>query len=241
MSIPIIDTLKPLGEFPAVKSKDVDVNGKNLDAVIDEIKHGGGGSGTNNYSDLENKPKINGVELSGNKTASDIGINIPTKLSQLQNDSGYTKFSGNYNDLSNKPTIPTKTSQLQNDAGYTKFSGVYDDLSNKPTIPTKTSQLQNDSNYLTQHQSLAGYAKKTDVPTKTSQLTNDSEYVTIHDLSRKADSSDLAALGTRMSDVENDQETLSARVDNIVALPDGSTTSDARLEDICVMFNGKTA
>ena len=29
-----------------------------------------------------------------------------------------TLFSGNYNDLTNKPTIPSKTSQLQNDSGY---------------------------------------------------------------------------------------------------------------------------
>ena len=33
-------------------------------------------------------------------------------------------FSGNYNDLTNKPTIPTA------------FSGDYDDLTNRPTIPT---------------------------------------------------------------------------------------------------------
>lgn len=38
---------------------------------------GGGASGTSDYPDLTNKPSINGVELSGNKTASDLGINIP--------------------------------------------------------------------------------------------------------------------------------------------------------------------
>lgn len=31
---------------------------------------------------------------------------------------GTSSFSGSYNDLSNKPTIPTKTSQLTNDSGY---------------------------------------------------------------------------------------------------------------------------
>ena len=49
---------------------------------------------------------------------------IPTKTSQLQNDSGFTTFSGNYNDLSNKPTIPTKTSQLQNDSGFITSSSL---------------------------------------------------------------------------------------------------------------------
>lgn len=35
---------------------------------------GGGGGGSSNYNNLSNKPQINGVELSGNKTASDLGI-----------------------------------------------------------------------------------------------------------------------------------------------------------------------
>jgi hypothetical protein len=35
----------------------------------------GGGSGTSDYTDLTNKPSINSVELSGNKTTSDLGIN----------------------------------------------------------------------------------------------------------------------------------------------------------------------
>lgn len=34
----------------------------------------GGGSGTTNYTALTNKPQINGVELSGNKTAADLGL-----------------------------------------------------------------------------------------------------------------------------------------------------------------------
>ena len=35
---------------------------------------GGGGGGTTNYNELSNKPKINGVELSGNKTSEDLHI-----------------------------------------------------------------------------------------------------------------------------------------------------------------------
>lgn len=49
--------------------------------------------GTNNYQDLQNKPEINGVSLNGNLTASELGLastsDIPTKTSQLTNDSGY--------------------------------------------------------------------------------------------------------------------------------------------------------
>ena len=73
---------------------------------------------------------------------------LPTKTSQLVNDSGF--ISGG--------DIPTKTSQLENDSGF--ISG--DD------VPTKTSQLENDS----------GFISGDDVPTKTSQLVNDSDFAT---------------------------------------------------------------
>lgn len=50
--------------------------------IADEIAKGnvvgGGGGGTKNYNDLENKPKINGVELSGNKTSADYKISSET-------------------------------------------------------------------------------------------------------------------------------------------------------------------
>lgn len=52
------------------------------------IKSSGGG-GTSNYEELDNLPKINGITLIGNKTASDLGINIPTKLSDLIDDQGF--------------------------------------------------------------------------------------------------------------------------------------------------------
>lgn len=106
-----------------------------------------GGGGTDNYNDLVNKPSINGVTLAGNKTFSDLGINIPTKVSQLQNDSHFVQQSA----------IPTKTSQLQNDSGFAyaanlatvATTGSYNNLTDKPAIPTKTSQLQNDSGFIT--------------------------------------------------------------------------------------------
>ena len=90
---------------------------------------------------------------------------IPTKVSELQNDSGYVPStslaavatSGAYSDLTGTPTIPTKVSELQNDSGYVPStslaavatSGAYSDLTGTPTIPTKVSELQNDSGYIT--------------------------------------------------------------------------------------------
>lgn len=43
-------------------------------AIAKQLAGGGGGSGTNNYNDLSNQPKINDVTLSGNKTASALGL-----------------------------------------------------------------------------------------------------------------------------------------------------------------------
>lgn len=56
-------------------------------------------TGTTDYTQLENKPQINSIELSGNKTLNALGIqpagnyattaDIPTKTSELTNDSGF--------------------------------------------------------------------------------------------------------------------------------------------------------
>ena len=105
---------------------------------------------------------------------------IPTKTSQLTNDSGYLTEHQSLADYALKTDIPTKTSQLVNDSGYLTEHQSLADYALKTDIPTKTSQLTNDSGYLTEHQSLADYALKTDIPTKTSQLTNDSGYLTQH-------------------------------------------------------------
>ena len=55
--------------------------------------------------------------------------NIPSKLSEFENDSGYVTYS----------EIPSKISQLENDSGYAL----------QADIPEKTSQLANDSGYIT--------------------------------------------------------------------------------------------
>lgn len=57
--------------------------------LVMKTPSGGGIGGTSNYNDLNFKPQINGVELKENKTTSELGINIPTKVSELNNDSKY--------------------------------------------------------------------------------------------------------------------------------------------------------
>lgn len=50
---------------------------------VRSIKETGGGGGTYNYNDLENKPQINSVGLSGNKSSSDLGLQSALDASQL--------------------------------------------------------------------------------------------------------------------------------------------------------------
>lgn len=47
---------------------------KNVQAALDAALEGGGGGGTTDYEDLENLPKINDVELKGDLSLADLGI-----------------------------------------------------------------------------------------------------------------------------------------------------------------------
>lgn len=112
-----------------------------------------------NYELLFNKPKINNVELIGNKSLSDLGIDIPTKTSELLNDgsdgtSVYVEAdelatvatTGDYNDLLNTPTIGNATLKIQKNSvdidTFTANATV--DKTINIAVPTKTSDLQND-------------------------------------------------------------------------------------------------
>ena len=67
--------------------------------------------------------------------------------------------SGDYNDLSNKPTIPSTTGLASEAYVNEKVAAIV-----IPEVPTKVSELENDKGYLTEHQSLAEYAKKSEIP-----------------------------------------------------------------------------
>ena len=73
--------------------------GANITITEDNVisSTGGGGGGTGDYQDLINKPRINNVILSGNKTTAQLGL--PTKTSDLTNDSGF--ITSAVNDLIN--------------------------------------------------------------------------------------------------------------------------------------------
>ena len=131
-----------------------------------------------NYNSLSNKPNLAAVAISGsyNDLVNVPQIpQIPADISAFNNDAGYITandvpaqvnadwnattgaaqilnkpnlFSGNYNDLTNKPaipTVPTNVSAFTNDAGY--VTAV--DVQQAAGIPTNVSAFQNDAGYIT--------------------------------------------------------------------------------------------
>ena len=104
---------------------------------------------------------------------------------------GYSKFSGSYNDLSDKPVIPSIE-------GLATTEYVDNAVS---VIENKADKDHKHDEYLTEHQDISGkadkehthseyaliealnsFATKSEIPTLTSQLTNDSSYITADQL-----------------------------------------------------------
>lgn len=135
------------------------------------------------YNDLSNKPTIPSVAglaseaYVNEKVAAIVIPEVPTKVSELENDAGYLTThqslaeyaktadlaqvakTGSYNDLADKPTIPSTTGLATETYVDSKVAEIV-----IPTVPTNVSAFTNDAGYLTEHQSLAEYAKKTEIP-----------------------------------------------------------------------------
>ena len=106
----------------------------------------------------------NGAEV-GNFTANSavdttVNITVPTKLSELKNDSSFAKTS----------ELPTKTSELENDSGYITSSDI-------PSIPVTTVNGKTGAVVLNATD-VRALPNTTVIPTTTSQLTNNSGYIT---------------------------------------------------------------
>ena len=161
---------------------------------------------------------------------------IPTKTSELINDSGYLTENQLQDEFALKTDIPTKTSQLTNDSGYLTEHQDLSEYAKKVDYYTKTEtdnkyQLQGDYvTYNEMSEELADYAKKTDIPTKTSELINDSGYLTEHqDISGKQDKLTDAQLANLNAD--HSKYVSSEYVTSIVKLTqseyDALTTKDS--------------
>lgn len=103
---------------------------------------------TGSYNDLSDKPSISAsIEIDD---VLDANSNNPVTNSAIVAE--FNNHTHSYNNITNKPTIPTKTSELQNDSGFltqhqdisgkanisdlarVATTGSYNDLTDRPTI-----------------------------------------------------------------------------------------------------------
>lgn len=110
-----------------------------------------------------NQTDSNSVDYIKNKPTIPV---VPTNVSAFTNDVPYLTQHQSLADYYTKSEVDAEldTKQDISDA----FSGDYNDLTNKPTIPTvptNVSAFTNDAGYLTQHQSLADYYTKSETDT----------------------------------------------------------------------------
>ena len=133
---------------------------------------------------------LNGYEVVDEKARERLDtLVIPTKTSQLENDSQFTNKQ--YVDTAietAKPDLTSYYTQAQTDAAIQTAIGNID----IPTVPTNVSAFTNDAQYTNKtyvdnavasvdvSAQLTEYAKKTELPTKVSQLENDAGYLTEH-------------------------------------------------------------
>lgn len=149
---------------------------------------------------VNNPPPYPVTSVNGKTGA--VTVNVPTKTSQLTNDSGYVK-------ASDIPTIPTKTSQLTNDSGFTTEAFVKNEIAN--------AQLGGEGGDI----DLSGYATKDDLLNKVDKETGksliaDTEITRLatvknyddteirNELNNKANKSDIPTVPTKTSDLDND-------------------------------------
>lgn len=143
------------------------------------------------YNDLTDKPTIPIVPTNVSSFNNDAGYITSNDISGKTNQSDFVSHSGN-------TTMHVTASEKSTWNAKSDFSGNYNDLSNKPTIPTSASQLTNDSGYITSS-ALNGYATEAYVTAATNDMATKTwvgqqGYLTQHqDISGKQDVSGMTA------------------------------------------------
>ncbi len=117
--------------------------------------------------DLGSSPKHTHSQYLTSETEPMFNSSVAKEItsSDITNWNSKSTFSGNYNDLTNKPTIPDELKDLTDDSTHrlvsdtekttwnnkSNFSGSYDDLTNKPTIPDVSNFITKDVDNLTNY------------------------------------------------------------------------------------------
>ena len=150
------------------------------DGTIHAIGGGGGSSGTMNYDNLENKPSINGIELSGNNDLSSLGIQPAGNYLTEETDPTVPQWAKS----ENKPTYTASEvgadvegsadTAYENAKKYTddKFEGLKD-------VNDATLSIQKNGTTIGTFTANSSTDKTVNiiVPTKISELNNDSGFI----------------------------------------------------------------
>ena len=139
-SLPIPEATSELVKDDVYTKSEVYTKGE-VDIKIANVSSGGSVDLSNYYNKQETETYVeNAID----------GLDIPTKTSQLELDNTYSRtqvdtlisqiptFSGNYEDLTNKPSIYTQNEIDTLISNINEFSGDYNDLTNKPDVYTKS-------------------------------------------------------------------------------------------------------
>ena len=253
MSIPIIDQLRPLGNFPAVDASDVQVGNQRLSTVLSNTpttaqvdavvankvdKVDGKGLSTNDYTNAE-KNKLSGIEANANNyvhptTAGNKHIPAGGSAGKILgwDSDGTAKWVDDHNTEYSDATAINHG--LMSSSDKVKLNGI-ESQANKTVI--STSIPSNPSNYTVPSMKLVDdkYAKLSDLAEKA----NTSDVNTA--LAAKANNSTVSSIASQVSTNTTDIAIQTARIDGIAALPSGSTAGDAELMDIRVKSDGTTA
>lgn len=127
-----------------------------FDMLVSKAINGGGGSGTSNYNELSNKPQINDVTLTGNKTAANLGLQaeITGEVTISSDNVDDTDATNLFVTSTEKSTWTGKQDALtfddaptENSTNPVKSGGVYTALSGKqPTLTFDDTPTSGSSN-----------------------------------------------------------------------------------------------
>lgn len=201
-----------MGGTPPVDKEKQCVGALTGEEFADIVGSGGGGGGTTNYNSLSNKPSINNITLTGNKTAAQLQLASASAVSQAQSDATTALSNASQAKVAAQNAATTasaaQTQATQNKTSIntlnTKVASLETDVASKAA--------QSDVDALTTD--LGTKATKGELQTLSNTVDSKADKTTVTALSAtvdtKADQSDLDALSSTV-----DTKATKASVDNL--------------------------